>query len=232
MSESSGYEVLEVPLTSIGLDNYNIYPVLLWDKESTILVDTGLSEIFSDLNTVLEKKNITVKQLTKIVITHSDLDHIGNLAKIQKGLDGKVEIIAHEEEIPFIEFRNKSSKISSDKYSELKSIMRSIVNVSVSDNDILSHCGGIKIIHTPGHSPGHICLYIPKYKVLIAGDALNIVDDKLIGPNPKHTPDFIQAIQSLKKLLDLDIESIICYHGGVYKNKDIKDSILKIIKCV
>ena len=42
----------------------------------------------------------------------------------------------------------------------------------VEDGEELPFCGGITVIHTPGHTPGHICLYIGQNKTLIAGDAL------------------------------------------------------------
>ena len=77
---------------------------------------------------------------------------------------------------------------------------------------------------TPGHTPGHICLFLEKYKTLIAGDALNVVDGRLTGPNPQHAFDYDQAVSSLKKLVGFDIQKIICYHGGLY-NKEPNSSI-------
>jgi glyoxylase-like metal-dependent hydrolase (beta-lactamase superfamily II) len=73
------------------------------------------------------------------------------------------------------------------------------------------------VIFTPGHTPGHICLYLKKSKTLIAGDALMLVDGKLISSPPELTADPVQAKESLKKLAELDVEPVICYHGGVYQ---------------
>jgi glyoxylase-like metal-dependent hydrolase (beta-lactamase superfamily II) len=52
---------------------------------------------------------------------------------------------------------------------------------------------------------------------LITGDALNVSDGLLAGPNPAYTPDVATALASLKKLAAYDIETVICYHGGVYR---------------
>ena len=84
------------------------------------------------------------------------------------------------------------------------------------DGEILPLYGGIEVIHTPGHTPGHICLYLKSYRLLIAGDELRLEDGVLVGPVEAHTFDMPQALQSLKKLAAYDIETVICFHGGVY----------------
>jgi hypothetical protein len=50
------------------------------------------------------------------------------------------------------------------------------------------------------------------------GDALVAADGELLGPNPQATYDMDMALKSLKKLTQYDIETVVCYHGGVYKN--------------
>ena len=50
------------------------------------------------------------------------------------------------------------------------------VDRTISDGEILPYCGGIQIIHTPGHTPGHVAFFRPSDKVLITGDAIVTVD--------------------------------------------------------
>lgn len=57
-----------------------------------------------------------------------------------------------------------------------------------------------------------------KYKALITRDALNVVDSELIGPNSGYTFDLRQAIESLKKIEKYHVQTVICYHGGVFTN--------------
>jgi glyoxylase-like metal-dependent hydrolase (beta-lactamase superfamily II) len=90
------------------------------------------------------------------------------------------------------------------------------VDTTVGDGQELPCCGGIVVIHTPGHTPGHICLYLKQNKVLIAGDALNIVDGSLAGPNPQFSKDMDSAKASLKKLTGYHILTVVSYHGGAY----------------
>ena len=69
----------------------------------------------------------------------------------------------------------------------------------------------------PGHTPGHICLYLNQSKALITGDALNVIDGQLVGPKLEISSDIDSAKKSLEKLTHYDIETVICYHGGIYK---------------
>jgi glyoxylase-like metal-dependent hydrolase (beta-lactamase superfamily II) len=73
------------------------------------------------------------------------------------------------------------------------------------------------VIHTPGHTPGHISLFIPAERLLISGDALRTENGDVVGPHPPATPDMPLAIASLKKLLDYPIDRVLSYHGGLSK---------------
>jgi glyoxylase-like metal-dependent hydrolase (beta-lactamase superfamily II) len=105
------------------------------------------------------------------------------------------------------------------------------VDTTLSNNQELPFCGGIIVIHTPGHTPGHLCLYHEMSKTLIAGDAMNVIDGKLMGPRKEmlEEGDYEIAMDSLKNLLKFDIKNIITYHGGLYTNKP-HESIENLIK--
>lgn len=110
----------------------------------------------------------------------------------------------------------------------LQSIEPIAVDQTVSNGEMLPWCDGIKIIHTPGHMPGHISLYLPASKTLIAADAVVIEEGKLAIANPQHTLDLDEAIHSVQRLLDYDIEQIICYHGGLFHG-DVQQGLQQLI---
>ena len=112
-------------------------------------------------------------------------------------------------------FLQKKRKEAEEKFLEA---LKSKVDKTVDDGEVLPYCGGITVIFTPGHTPGHICLYLKQYKTLITGDALNVVEGQLVGPNKEFTPDMDMAKKSLKKFSQYDVETVICYHGGIYKD--------------
>lgn len=219
---AKGIEVLKLP-------GYNVYPTLIWDDETVVLVDTGFPGQFDLIRYAMEEVDVPFRNLNKVIITHQDYDHIGGLPEILKTSDRKIEVIAHTEEKPFIEGKKPLLKmpqeifeaLPAEKREEAKAnfleSLKSKVYKTVDDGEVLPYCGGITVIFTPGHTPGHICLYMTKYKTLIAGDALNIEDGQLVGPNTLFTPDLQTAKKSLEKFGKHDIETVICYHGGVFR---------------
>jgi glyoxylase-like metal-dependent hydrolase (beta-lactamase superfamily II) len=89
------------------------------------------------------------------------------------------------------------------------------VDEHVENGSHLELARGTQVIFTPGHTPGHISLYLEGSKILIAGDAVTAEGGYLNGPNPSATLNMRTAIQTVKRLADLDIDTIVCYHGGV-----------------
>jgi glyoxylase-like metal-dependent hydrolase (beta-lactamase superfamily II) len=135
-------------------------------------------------------------------------------------------VLSHEAEKPFIQGDEIFVKKPSENKSAVASSHQSIppfervqVTGVIADGEKLSYGGGVTVIRTPGHTLGHICLYHAASKTLVSGDALNLVDGQLSGPNPLHTHDLPRAVESLKKLAEYDIERVICYHGGLLEGE-------------
>jgi glyoxylase-like metal-dependent hydrolase (beta-lactamase superfamily II) len=205
---------------------------LIWDKDTVILVDTGNPGQLQAIRTAMEKAGVPFAGLSKVIITHQDNDHIGSLPEVLKAADYKIEVLAHEADREYIEGTKPWLKIGMirkmlesvpEEQRKAEEAMYNIplkakVDKTVNDGEVLPWCGGITVIYTPGHTPGHICLYLNRSKTLIAGDALNIINGRLAGPIRGFATDIGLANKSLHKLSQYDIETVICYHGGVYKD--------------
>lgn len=233
------YFVLNIDHT-FGLQTETIHPVLLRDEQDLILIDCGYPHFLAQLKVAAEEKGVDLDTLTKVIITHHDHDHIGALREIREAYPN-IEIYASEEQAPYIRGEKKSLRLlqaeagydslPENEKEEAKLLMRMFEAVESAPVDcILEYeepypwCGGVQIIPTPGHMPGHISVYLNEFQVLISGDALSVSNGKLMIANPQYTLDIAQAKESARKLLCYDIKKIICYHGGIYE-KDIKKSL-------
>lgn len=233
MNIAKGVKALEISENLLG-QLREIYPTLLWDQDEIILVDTGYPGQLDLFREAFVKAGVSLEQLTKIIVTHQDVDHIGGLPNIAHSSLSKVEIISDPLEQPYIQGERRILKFSDEVIAQMDSwpeeqaapLKRLIANppkapvdTLVTDGQVLPYCGGITVIATPGHTPGHISLYHSPSKTLIAGDALIIQDGELYGSDPRYTLDLPTAQGSLKKLTQYDIEHVICYHGGVYQGQ-------------
>ena len=240
MKIANGIEMLELKMNMMGRESV-IYPTLLWDDNTVVLVDAGLPISLPDIKNAMGDAGVPFEKLDKIIITHQDIDHIGGIKSIFNEL-GNVEVIAHEEEKPYIQGEKKFVRLNSsfmerinflpeEEQEKVLDMFKNApvkVDITLTDKEKLSDCGGITVIHTPGHTPGHICLYHEESKTMIVGDAMNVIDGQLVGPNEQllNEEERKIAINSLKKFEKYDIENIITYHGGLFKdnpNKRIKE---------
>ena len=82
----------------------------------------------------------------------------------------------------------------------------------LTDGELLPALGGLVVVHTPGHTPGSICLYSPARRFVIVGDILQYLRGRVTYPNEVFTDDMRQARQSIARLAELDIEMILFSH--------------------
>ena len=90
--------------------------------------------------------------------------------------------------------------------------MKANVDATLEDKEELPYCGGITVIYTPGHTPGHLVLFLPRHHALVTGDTLTAPMGRVGAPTRQYTPVPRQAVQSLKKLSEFDFEILVPYH--------------------
>jgi glyoxylase-like metal-dependent hydrolase (beta-lactamase superfamily II) len=162
-----------------------------------ILIDTGFSDADADIiMDAIEDMGCKHSDLKLCVLTHRHGDHTGGLKKLKKTL--KFEVMAHELDMPAIK----------------KSTGHDVEHV-VKGGERLPDCGGINVLHTPGHTEGHISLHLPRIKTMIAGDAIVSAGEHLMVSPTYLSSDPDAANQSVKRLIEmnLDLERILVGHG-------------------
>ncbi|MCG7406919.1 MBL fold metallo-hydrolase [Paenibacillus sp. ACRRX] len=240
----SNYVVLNIEFEYQGQQQV-ISPVLIQDAADTILVDCGYPDFLPKIEEAANRHHISVASITKLILTHHDMDHMGSLAALKRAYP-QLTVIAHELEAPYIAGQRKSLRLeqvestwgelrAEDKphVEQLMLLLQSnepaAVDQTVRHQERLPLCSGIEIIHTPGHMPGHMSLYLPASKTLIAGDAVVIQEGGLAIANPEFTLDLEEAVRSVRRLLDYNIEHLICYHGGLYQG-NVKQALRALLQ--
>lgn len=234
--------VLKISFNFSGMENY-IYPVIIEDKDELILIDCGYPDFLPKLQEVAMESGIDFSRLTKVIITHHDYDHMGALAELKRTYP-QVKVLASSEDERYISGKQRSLRLqqaeqlyamlpenqkqAAKQFQQTLAAVENVeVNQTLKDGDLFPWCGGIEIVATPGHMPGHISIYHIESKTLIAGDALVLENGKLAIANPQYTLDIVDARNSINKLLGYEIDVLVCYHGGAV-TKDIKESLKKI----
>jgi len=229
-----------VAMLEINLNHFIIHPTLIWDEQKAVLVDAGMPGSLDLIRAEMEKAGVPFEKLDAVILTHQDMDHIGSVPEILAESGHSITVYAHGLDKPYIEgerllIKADPEKIDPARWESMPEEMKQMylnppkakVDKVIGDEEVLPFGGGIEVIFTPGHTPGHCCLYLKKSKTLIAADAMVADNGKLHGPRQQVTPDMGTAMASLKKLLDFDIESVICYHGGLC-HENVNEQIRKL----
>jgi glyoxylase-like metal-dependent hydrolase (beta-lactamase superfamily II) len=176
-------------------------PTILTGATVTI-VDTGVPGSEGAILAAVEELGRSRTEVADIVITHADGDHVGSLAALVEETQATVWAGAHEANV--IEgqapARNGDVKQSGS------------VDRRFEPGETLPLHGGIETVATYGHTAGHVALFLPAGRILIAGDALNNRGG-LGGSPPQNTADPAQARESVAALAALRPESIVFGHG-------------------
>lgn len=186
-----------------------ITPTVVETDRGLVLIDVGPQGAVDAIRTHLASLGYTLEDIWLVVLTHHDGDHAGGLAALLERVDAAVA--THREETPFVTGERAPIKgDDGDRYPPAAVDLELAGGVRIP-----TLAGPATVVDTPGHAPGHISLHFPEGSLLIAGDALVADGERpLSGPKAAFTPDMDRALESVDALADLEIEHVVCYHGG------------------
>lgn len=193
-------------------NNCNSYLIA---ADTLTLIDPGhlINELrepcLDHLVSEIERDGFDVKDLGLIINTHGHPDHTGANAALVERSGAKVAMHAAEED-HIKEMARLWGRAESD----------SKVDFYLKEGDLTlgkAHKVTLQVYHTPGHSPGSICLYWPDKKALITGDLIFAMS---VGRTDFPGGDFRLLRQSIDRMAQLDIEHLLPGHMGIVEGKD------------
>ncbi|MFC1984037.1 MBL fold metallo-hydrolase [Chloroflexota bacterium] len=206
--------------------------IILIVEEELTLIDAGFRDSSSKIIGLIHSLGRSVEEISLIIITHNHLDHVGGLPELRNLTTAKIAIHKadiSEGELIYPKVVQKLLHIPS--FSTLRSLVytkSNEVDIQLDGNEILSPLGGLKVIHTPGHTPGSIGLFSPQKKLFIAGDALNNLYN-IRPPLKLISSDLEQAIDSIKRIAQLDFD-ILCFGHGRPLTKNASAKVQDLLK--
>lgn len=193
--------------------------VYLMNLGELILIDTGAGWSVEKIIGNVKKFGFDPKNLKKIILTHCHIDHIGGAPEFKKRFGP--ELYIHRLDAPPLE---SGDPILTAATWYQTTFPPTSVDVKFNLSEEILTIGEQKIVclHTPGHTPGSICIYLDRdgKRILFAQDLHGPLLEEF-GSNLKDWDD------STKKLLDLNADILCEGHFGIYKTqKDVKNYIL------
>ncbi len=189
-------------------------------EETITLIDAGLRGSGKLLVRYLEDMRRPPRDITRIVCTHGHPDHIGGVREIAS-LTG-AEVYMHISDVQRLRIGMREALRELRPSAFVAALTRGPEGARpLAHGDVLPALGGLEVVHTPGHTPGSVCLYAPRHRLLIVGDVLQVERGRLTLPSLVFTEDMEQARLSIARLAELDVE-VICFahyptwraHGG------------------
>ncbi|RIV23898.1 MBL fold metallo-hydrolase [Fibrisoma montanum] len=224
------WHCLDVPFTFNGI-NDTLHPVILRNQRETLVIDCGYAGFMPRFETAANRHGLSLADLTGVIISHHDIDHVGGLYELKQqypslkvyaspveaaSITGQVKsarLLQAENLFPSLPDDQKPGALAFQQ--RLSSIRPVHVDAMLSSGDQSAIWDDVQIIDTPGHTPGHISVYLPSSRTLIACDALVVENGAFNLANPHFAIDLKQAVDSVRTLQSLTIDRVICYHGGL-----------------
>ncbi len=233
-----GIYQVQVPIPNNPLGYTNSY--LVQGDNGHLLIDPGMNtdEAFDSLERGLSEIGVDFKDITQILATHSHGDHYGLSGRVKQRSQAKI-LLHHLE-------RNPIQLISTNMEERLRQTEQwlhingaptneppaawlgatgmprftppPLPDITLDDGETISTgTFDFQVMWTPGHSPGHICLYEPTKKILFSGDhVLPVITPHVsLGPQSTTNPlgDFINALNTLRQL---DVNLVLPAHEHLF----------------
>jgi glyoxylase-like metal-dependent hydrolase (beta-lactamase superfamily II) len=197
-----------------------VHAFLLNDGDGLIMIDTLFDDDAQRILDQIQRLGKQVTDLKQIILTHAHRSHLGGLAVLKQlsnaptyaheweadiiSGDRRAQCVTRQPKRPFITYPLQMGlNLGFAKHTPCE------VDHFVQDGDQI---GPLRVVHTPGHTPGHLAFYWPERQVLFTGDAVVTWPELTLGW-PGFMLNFKQQRTSVRRMAELDAEVLATGHG-------------------
>ncbi len=190
------------------LPDSNIF--LVKDGDHFVLFDAGIQHFFKDTVAAIEELGLKLKQMDRLILTHTHLDHSGSTPEF-KGRLKDLEVWVSEEEGVLLEKGDDTIVLGSMLGQTLPPIP---VAKKLHDGDVIKvGAYSFQVLLTPGHSAGSLCFFEPQHKLLISGDV--VFRHGSFGRVDFPTGSGMLLKRSIERLAELPVDMLLPGHMGI-----------------
>ncbi len=233
---------LRVPLPNSPLEHLNAY--LIQADGRCLLIDTGVNHLgsYEGLLSQLCEASVRPQDITDVLLTHFHIDHVGLIPRLKRISRPRIMLhlkevelskrvsrdfdVLWEEVSSFYEMNGTPSEVllmmresnpgllNPEVYAELSEPWKPLKG----EEELLIGDYVLRAIWTPGHSPGHVCLYEPRKRFLIAGDHVLPTITPHVAQHKGGDSPLADYLESLRKIEELDVRLVLPAHEEIFTN--------------
>jgi glyoxylase-like metal-dependent hydrolase (beta-lactamase superfamily II) len=204
-----------VPVAEIAPNVYEI-PLLrvkahaVVEGDEVTLIDSGHSSSPPGIDRALTELGVRAEQVKRVVCTHGHPDHAGGARAFA---DRGIEVFIHPLDAANLEVTYGVAVRNPSRGRIFAAMTPALPTFTpIGDGEILPVLGGFEVVHTPGHTPGSVCLYAKRDRLLFVGDTLQRRFGRVSFASALYSDDPVLARQSVQRLAELDVKTIVFSH--------------------
>ena len=217
--------IMEIVTNIHLIPNVIANPYLLIDSNGLTLIDTGIPGSEKKILKYITKLGYESGDLKQILITHADFDHTGGLASLKKVCGALVSASEVEAKAIATGWSSRYPKPHKLRTRIMYALgypftktTPAIVDNYLKDGQTLNILGGLQVVGTAGHTPGHLSFFATSANILFVGDSMVSDENGLYRSVKDNTWDHTKAIESIRKQTALRASVVCPGHGPVVKD--------------